>query len=304
MSRLPIDGEKVLDGAMWIAAATAGLVYGTCVMPPRRRSAAFALLLIGFIMAMFPNPARAAEDRCIAVANAPSRRVIERASVRLADLKATEVRITFVGHSTFLIESTKGVRIATDYNDYIRPPVVPDVVTMNRAHSSHFTHAPDPAIRHVLRGWNPAGGAATHDVTERDVRVRNIPTNIRDYGGGTQEFGNSIFIFEMGALCIAHLGHLHHTLSDKQLAQIGQMDVVLAPVDGSYTLDVPGMFEVLKSLKVPLILPMHYFSPFTLGRFLDIARSDFDVRMSDVSTIVVSRATLPAKPQILVLPGP
>jgi L-ascorbate metabolism protein UlaG (beta-lactamase superfamily) len=144
-----------------------------------------------------------------------------------------------------------------------------------------------------------------HDLTEQDVRVRNVPTNIRAYGGGggTEEFGNSIFIFEIGGLCIAHLGHLHHTLSPQQVGRIGQMDIVLAPVDGSYTLDTPGMIEVLRDLKASLVIPMHYFSSFTLSRFLDAARPHFEIKTSAESSLVVSRASLPAKPQIHVLPG-
>lgn len=249
------------------------------------------------------SAAQAAEDRCIAVAQRRAPDLVVPAQFKLDELKSGEVRISYVGHSTFLIESRKGIRIATDYNDYVRPAVTPEIATMNRAHTSHYSNFPDPKIRHVLPGWNPAGGVAHHDVTLDDVRVRNVPTNIRDWQGGTQEFGNSIFIFELGGLCIAHLGHLHHTLTDQQLARIGQMDVVLVPVDGSYTLDLPGMQEVLKSLKAPLMLPMHYFSSFTLNRFLDVVRADFDIKMSDVSTIVVSKATLPRKPRILVLPG-
>jgi L-ascorbate metabolism protein UlaG (beta-lactamase superfamily) len=246
-----------------------------------------------------------AEDRCIAVARAPGRSLVQQAQLRApAPAQSEQVRITYVGHSTFLIESRQGVRIATDYNDYVRPVEIPDIATMNRAHSTHFTFNPDPAIKHVLRGWNPAGGPAIHDVTERDVRVRNLATNIRSWGsGGTDEFGNSIFVFEMGTLCIAHLGHLHHTLSQRQIGQIGQMDVVLAPIDGSYTLDTPGMLEVLKGLKAPLVIPMHYFSSFTLGRFLDVARADFEVKMSEVPSVTVSRTSLPARPQVLVLPG-
>jgi L-ascorbate metabolism protein UlaG (beta-lactamase superfamily) len=107
----------------------------------------------------------------------------------------------------------------------------------------------------------------------------------------------------MGGLCIAHLGHLHHTLMPKQVGQVGQMDVVLVPVDGSYTLDIPGMVEVLKALRAPLMIPMHYFSEFTLQRFLDAVRGDFDIKTERVPTIVASRATLPSKPQVLVLPG-
>jgi L-ascorbate metabolism protein UlaG (beta-lactamase superfamily) len=248
-------------------------------------------------------PARAADDRCLALAHGPGPRLVQPAGFRVAQLQSGEVRISYVGHSTFLIESQRGVRIATDYNDYVKPSIVPDIATMNRAHSTHYTEVPDPGIRHVLRGWSYTGGAAMHDLTHNDVRVRNVPTNIRDWQGGTSVYGNSIFVFEMGNLCIAHLGHLHHTLTTQQLAQLGQMDVVLVPVDGSYTLDLPGTVEVLRSLKAPLMIPMHYFSSYTLQRFLDAVSADFEVKTSEVPTIVVSRATLPQKQQVLVLPG-
>ena len=225
------------------------------------------------------------------------------AAFRLAALKADEVRISYIGHSTFLIESPQRVRIATDYNDYVRPPVLPDIITMNHAHSSHYTDNPDPRIKYVLRGWAGDEKPARIDIQVKDVRVRNVPTNIRNYDGGTERHGNSIFIFEIANLCIAHLGHLHHTLTQQQLNEIGKIDVVLVPVDGSYTLDLEGMVEVLHSLKAPLMIPMHYFSSFTLDRFLDRVRKEWDVEIAPVPTMVVSKTTLPAKPKVLVLPG-
>jgi L-ascorbate metabolism protein UlaG (beta-lactamase superfamily) len=222
-----------------------------------------------------------------------------------AALSADQVRITFIGHSTFLLESPKLVRIATDYNDYVKPPVLPEVVTMNHAHSTHYTDHPDPAIQYVLRGWaEEYGKPVRHDIQIRDVRVRNVPTNIRTWSGeGTERHGNSIFIYEMGTLCVAHLGHLHHTLNQQQLNEIGRVDVVMFPVDGTYTLDLDGMVEVLQSLKAQLMIPMHYFSAFTLDRFLERVRGTFDVQIGDTPSIVVSKTSLPAKPQILVLPG-
>src|SRR6516164_5491510 len=65
------------------------------------------------------------------------------ASLRLAALAADQVRLTYAGHSTFLVESPQLVRIATDYNDWVKPPVLPDIATMNHAHSTHFTDRPD-----------------------------------------------------------------------------------------------------------------------------------------------------------------
>ena len=45
------------------------------------------------------------------------------------------------------------------------------IVTMNRAHTTHYTNSPDPSIRHVLRGWNPDGGAAQHDITLEELKA-------------------------------------------------------------------------------------------------------------------------------------
>jgi L-ascorbate metabolism protein UlaG (beta-lactamase superfamily) len=252
-----------------------------------------------------------APDRCLAMAAAPARSIVRRVTFEPAPLLAqvigqlspAEVRISFIGHSTFLIESAQGVRIATDYNDYFRPAMVPEIATMNRAHDSHYSNNPSPGIQHLLRGWAPDGQPAQHDVTLRDVRVRNIPTNTRDWQGGTNVYGNSVFVYEIAGLCIAHLGHLHHTLTVQQLGQLGQMDIVLVPVDGSYTLDLDGTIEVLKAIKAPLMIPMHYFSSATLERFLARVRGTFEIEEATDPATVISRATLPASQKVMVLPG-
>jgi L-ascorbate metabolism protein UlaG (beta-lactamase superfamily) len=224
--------------------------------------------------------------------------------VQPAALSRGEVSLTFVGHATFLIESPGGVRAATDYNDYVRPSVVPDVATMNRAHSTHYSTRPDPSIKHLLPGWSAGGGPVRHDVTIGDVRVRNVSTSIRDMwgGGGTQYDMNSMFVFETAELCIAHLGHLHHTLEPSHLRKLGRIDVVLVPVDGGYTLDTDGMMEVLKAIGAPLMVPMHYFNPTTLNRFLSKAKERWPIEYAKSSRIVVSRATLPTTPKVIVLP--
>jgi L-ascorbate metabolism protein UlaG (beta-lactamase superfamily) len=222
----------------------------------------------------------------------------------LAALNADQVRLTFIGHATFLIESPQGVRIATDYNDYLKLPALPDIATMNHAHDTHFSDHPNPAIKYVLRGWGPSPDQpAIWDLKYGDVRVRNVPTNIRNWSGGTERYGNSIFVFEIANLCIAHLGHLHHTLSLQQLNDIGHVDVVMAPVDGNYTLDLDGMMEVLTALKAQVIIPMHFFGPATLERFLERAAQQWPVERSEIPTVVVSKATLPGSPKVLVLTG-
>jgi L-ascorbate metabolism protein UlaG (beta-lactamase superfamily) len=228
-----------------------------------------------------------------------------RSLVRRVALNADQVRLTYIGHSTFLIETPQGVRIATDYNGYVKPPVIPDVVTMNHAHTTHYSDHPEPEIKLVLRGWSQEfGKPARIDQQFKDVRIRNVPTNIRNFfEGGTERHGNSIFIFEVAGLCVVHLGHLHHTLNAQQLSEVGRPDVVLAPVDGSYTLDLDGMMEVLRGLKARMVIPMHYFSESTLERFLSHVGREWEVERSAVPSVVLSKATLPQKPRLLVLPG-
>jgi L-ascorbate metabolism protein UlaG (beta-lactamase superfamily) len=274
-----------------------------CIAPVALAAAASA----GAVYAQPPNNAPAAKpevmESCPGLV-ARNRLPLVPAAFERTALDADQVRITFVGHATFLIESPQLVRIATDYNDYVRPPVLPDIITMNHAHDTHYTDHPDPAIKYVLRGWaETPDKPRLYDLQYRDVRVRNVPTNIRNWSGGTERYGNSIFIFETANLCIAHLGHLHHTLTQQQLNEIGRPDVVMAPVDGNLTLDLDGMMEVLTALKPSLIIPMHFFNPFTLARFLDRARQQWDVERAEIPSFVVSKATLPAHTKVLVLPG-
>lgn len=254
-----------------------------------------AILLLSLALA---SPARS--NDCLAMAEGPAQ--ARPVLFTPAALAADQVQLTFVGHSTFLIESPGGLKIATDYAGW-SGGVLPDVVTMNQAHSSHHTNTPDPDIKHVLRGWNPAGGPAKHDLQIEDVRIRNVTTDIRGGSAGRVVDGNSIFIFEVAGLCIGHLGHLHHELTPEHIGWIGRLDVVMVPVDGGYTMGQVNMLNVLKDLKARIVIPMHYFGPTTLARFIDNARTRFEVETAGSPVIVLSPQDLPAKPKLVILPG-
>ena len=251
------------------------------------------------------SAARAAEtitaSRCIALASAAPK--VQFVSLNEAAIGANEVGISFVGHSTFRIESAGGVVIATDYTGYAGTGRLPDVVTMNHAHTTHYTAYPDPAISHVLRGWSTDGGPAKHSLSVGDVFIRNVTTDIRGWDGIREKDGNSIFIFEVANLCIGHLGHLHHELGPEHVGWIGRVDVLMVPVDGSLTMAQASMINVIKLLRSRIILPMHYFGPTTLGRFLDGLSEEFAIEISPTAEVVLSEATLPSEPKVLVLPG-
>ncbi len=226
------------------------------------------------------------------------------ASLKPIALDAGTVSVTYVGHSTFLIESADGVRAATDYNDFVRARVVPDIVTMNIAHSTHYSRNIEAGVTHVLEGWGTPQRGADHDLVVRDMQVRNVPTNIRD-SGGTAYNGNSIFIFETAGLCIAHLGHLHHRLTPEHLKQLGHIDVMFVPVDGTWTLGQQEMMEVIEQVGAQVIIPMHYFGDASLLGFLDrltnAKRLGYEIQLNPGSTILLARPTLPSGREVVVL---
>ena len=258
-------------------------------------------ILSALIFAWCSAPAAALQSDCLAMAgNQPN--VVPTAYTEAA-LEADQVKITFIGHASFIIESPGGTRIVTDYSGY-SAGIVPDGVTMNRAHSTHYTDFPDPAIKHVLRGWNPDGdGPAVHDVEIGDIRVRNVTTDIRGGMVGRMKDGNSIFIFEVAGLCIGHLGHLHHLLGNEHVGMIGRLDIVMVPVDGGYTMGQDEMMEVLRTIKARVVIPMHYFGPTTLNSFIAMVSKEFELETSTSPETIVSAATLPDNPKLLVLPG-
>lgn len=237
---------------------------------------------------------------CQAIANAPQ--AVPVVPVAGRPLNREQVRISYILHSTYLIETPKGVTIATDYNGYAGGTTPPRVVTMNKAHSSHFTMNPDPAIETVLPGWNPNGGPIDHDVVVGDTYIRNVTTDIRSGFGGREPDANSIFIFEVAGLCIGHLGHLHHELEDRHIAQIGRLDVVMVPIDGGLTIGHEKMGNIVKRLRASVILPMHRRGS-SINSFLNLFGSDFAHEFRLDESITVSLRNLPKQPTIVILSG-
>ena len=212
-----------------------------------------------------------------------------------------EVEFMFAGHSTYVITTPAGITIATDFNGWAGRVAVPDIVTMNKAHSSHFTLAADERIGEVLRGWNFDGTPADHDVVVEDVYVRNVTTDIRNFGAMEPD-GNSIFIFEVADLCIGHLGHLHHPLEDRHFAQIGRLDIVMVPVDGGLTLSHAAMTGLAQRLQSSILLPMHRRGA-PLSSFIEMMGEKFATDFINNDSFTISARTLPRRPTIVVLKG-
>jgi L-ascorbate metabolism protein UlaG (beta-lactamase superfamily) len=216
------------------------------------RVAALVLGLAGLSVSMAAAQDTPRGSECLAMAEAPPRATP--VSLRRLSAKADDVTITYAGHSTYYIDTPGGVRIATDFSGVYTSGRLPDVVTMNRAHSTHYTLFPDPRIPHVLHGWNDDGSPARINERIGDVLIRNVTTDIRRYfmddsSGEMIKDGNSIFIFEVAGLCIGHLGHLHHKLDDSHFAAIGRLDILMVPIDGAYTMSLDGVSEITRRVR-------------------------------------------------------
>lgn len=260
-------------------------------------------------LSLLAAPVTAQEQRrpshCIAIAEAPGIEYLHKASFS-DPVPEYSVRIHYIAHASFLLQTPGGLNAVTDFTGFIGTTrMIPDIVTMNHAHDTHWTAAPDPAIPHVLQGWGESFGAGIdHHLDLGEMLVRNVSTDIRSDFGGTETEGNSIFVFEVEGLCIGHLGHLHHEPTAEQYAALGRIDVLMVPVDGGMTLPLPTVMRVTERLRSSIVIPMHWFSDHALGRFLEGMQDSFAIQHVQGPELTVSLRDLPQRPTIMVLrPG-
>ncbi len=262
-----------------------------------------AAMLLAALSALAQEQAPEADripSHCIALAQGPGTVVPAAWGDTVQD---DHVLIRYLHHASFAIVADDGTIAVTDYTGLIgRSDVVPTVVTMNNSHHTHWTADPDPRVEHVLDGWPGDEGPADHRLDLGAMLVRNVTTDTRGpFGEGARADGNSIFIFEVAGLCIAHLGHLHQIPSAEQYAAIGRVDILMVPVDGGYTLRLQDMMGVVQRLKSSVVIPMHWFSGASLQEFLAEMQGEFDVVETGLNEMEFSIGDLPSRPTILVL---
>jgi len=262
----------------------------------------FASLVLAIVIALPAQAQLRQPSHCIAVAGGPER--VTTASFR-DPVPDGSVRIRYLDHAMFLLQTPGGLSAMTDFTGwYGNVDFTPDVVTMNNAHSTHWTSVPDPAIPHVLEGWAVDGAAAEHYLDLGEMLVRNVPTDVlpRGMAGIPRVDGNSIFVFEVAGLCIGHLGHLHHEPTPEDYAMLGRMDVVMVAVDGGLTLDIPTVLSVMERLRSSVVIPMHWFGRSALDQFLaGMEEAGYVVDRTGRSDLTVSLRDLPDRPTVMLL---
>lgn len=165
--------------------------------------------------------------------------------------------IQYVGHSCFRLRGKEGLVITDPFNSSVgfsMPTLRADVVTVSHDHPDHnnFSVIKDTASRkkpfiidkpgeYEVQGISVYGYPSFHDSQQGQERGKNVMY--------------SIFVDDVHVL---HLGDLGHTLDEKNIQEIPDIDVLLIPVGGVYTIDPQQAIEVINLLEPAYVIPMHY----------------------------------------------
>jgi L-ascorbate metabolism protein UlaG (beta-lactamase superfamily) len=220
-------------------------------------------------------------------------------------------KLTWLGQSAFVLETETGTRIVMDPLPkglgYDLPGgLKADAITISHEHADHNNVGLVVNKARVLRGLTAdKKGWAKIEEKVKDVAIRSVGVYHDDQHGAARGL-NTVFLFEVGGLRIAHLGDLGHLLTDDQLSAIGSVDVVLVPVGGSFTLDAYQATRVIDQLHPRLVvIPMHYRTAVstikelaTVDEFLE---RKANVRHEPTNTITLTPVKARPAVQIVVL---
>jgi len=214
------------------------------------------------------------------------------------------MKIKWCGHATFLITSASGTTIVTDpyepggYNGALAYGSIPDEINIAVVSHDH----PDHNYVKALKGKpQVVKGKGTKAVS--GIEFKGIPT-YHDTTKGKERGQSTIFCFTVDGVRLCHLGDLGHTLSAKEIAEVGQVDVLMIPVGGFFTIDAKVATEVMHSLKPRLVIPMHVKTAkcsFPITTVEEFIAGKSNVKKLATSEIEVTKDTLPASTEIHVL---
>lgn len=158
-----------------------------------------------------------------------------------------------LGHSSFKLKG-KMATVVTDPFDSDMvgikfPKVEAQIVTISHSHKDHNAIPEVEGSPYVISG---PGEYETHDIFVKGVRT------FHDNKNGEERGANTVFNIEIDKLHVAHLGDLGHVLSDKQLDELGDVDILLIPVGGVYTIGPEEAANIIAKIEPRIVIPMHY----------------------------------------------
>lgn len=212
------------------------------------------------------------------------------------------MKVKWLGHACFLITSEEGIRIITDpyvpgWSDvnYGKIEEVADIVTVSHDHRDHNNVAGIKGSPTLVKG------VGTKQV--KGIEFQGL-SSYHDTVKGRQRGPNTIFCFAVNGVKICHLGDLGHQLSDEQLAEIGEVDLLLIPTGGGPTIDPAGATQVCERIKPRVAIPMHFKTSkctFPPAGAEDFVKGKANVRRMDTSEVQFKKDELPAATEVVVL---
>jgi len=160
--------------------------------------------------------------------------------------------ITWFGHSCFRIEAKEGSVLTDPFDKEIglRPPKIKDdIVLVTHQHHDHNNIGDANPEAFIIQ--NPG------EYEKQGIAIRGIQSYHDDKEGAERGL-NTIYVLKAEEMTIAHLGDLGHKLTDSQVEEIGDVDVLMIPVGGNYTIDGKMAVEVISQIEPKIIIPMHY----------------------------------------------
>lgn len=157
------------------------------------------------------------------------------------------LNVTYLGHSCFLLDFG-GYRVVLDpYGDESVPGLAPVRAEAEAVYCSHGHRDHNAAEAVTLTGGR---APAKFSVTE-------VPTD-HDEAGGALRGKNTVRVFSFGPLRVAHLGDLGRPLTADETARLRDLDLLLIPVGGFFTIDAAQAKAIIETLRPRVTVPMHY----------------------------------------------
>jgi L-ascorbate metabolism protein UlaG (beta-lactamase superfamily) len=214
------------------------------------------------------------------------------------------MKIKWYGHAAFLITSDQGTKIITDPYEpgafggqlsYGKIKDQVDIVLTSHDHADHNYTQDLPGTPQVVKG--------SGSKTIKGISMKGIST-YHDPSKGSERGPNTIFTLKMDNIQLCHLGDLGHLLSDKELAEIGPVDILLIPVGGFFTIDPKEATRVAEQIKPKILIPMHFKTQkceFPIAPVEDFLKGKTNTKRPKASEASFDKATLPQQMEIVVL---
>jgi L-ascorbate metabolism protein UlaG (beta-lactamase superfamily) len=163
--------------------------------------------------------------------------------------------ITYLGHACFRLRGRDGVVLCDPYNrsiglDLGRPTA--HIVTVSHDHPDHNYIAGVKPLREKLFVVDGPGDYEVGGVLISGVRTAH------DKSKGRERGFNTVYVIHLDDVVFCHLGDLGHELTQSQIEEIGEVDVLFVPVGGGETIGPAEATSVISQIGPRVVLPMHY----------------------------------------------